>query len=196
MPRYREPVRALLLTILATLGGLGLLAGCSSTDPDGDASSGRSSSGVDADLTELEDGTVIPEWAGAPLNPFDLRAGQCFNEASWVDLEQDRRISVTAAIDCAQPHDKEVYFEAEFPAPNGAPFPGDDAMTEWSTEQCYEAFHDFVGQEYELSVYGIDFLQPTQETFEHPIGRHRRVSCYLFDTSGEKKVESARGSGL
>ena len=173
-----------------------LVAGCSSTGPDDDASSGRQSSGADTDLTQLEDGTVIPEWAGAPLNPFDLRAGQCFNEASWVDLEQDRRISVTAAIDCSQPHDKEVYFEAEFPAPNGAPFPGDDAMTDWSTEQCYEAFRDFVGQEYELSTFGIDFLHPTQETFEHPIGRHRRVSCYLYDTSGEKKVESARGSGL
>lgn len=196
MPRYREPVRALFLTTIAALVCLVVVAGCSSTDSGGDAASGRQSSGVDADLGELEDGTVIPEWAGAPLNPFDLRAGQCFNEASWVDLEQDRRISVTAAIDCSQPHDKEVYFEAEFPAPNGAPFPGDDAMTEWSTEQCYRAFHDFVGEEYELSVYGIDFLQPTQETFEHPVGRHRRVSCYLFDTSGEKKVESARGSGL
>ena len=183
--------------ILAFLSGVLLLTGCSSGgDGGGDTPAAGQSSPLDADSVDGDEATQIPEWAGAPLNPFDLRSGQCFNEASWVDLEQDRRISVTAAIDCSQPHDKEVYFEAEFPAPNGAPFPGDDAMTMWSTELCYEAFQDFVGQEYELSVFGIDFLQPTQETFEHPIGRHRRVSCYLYDTTGEKKVESARSSGL
>ena len=173
-----------------------LLAGCSSATSGADGSPERATSpGESVDAADGDE-TEIPEWTGAPLNPFDLRAGQCFNEASWIDLEQDRRISVTAAIDCAQPHDKEVYFEAEFPAPNGAPFPGDSAMTAWSTELCYEAFADFVGEEYELSVYGIDFLQPTQQTFEHPVGRHRRVSCYLFDTTGEQLVETARGSAL
>ena len=167
------------------------LVACSS-DPSGDAGfGGRSASGRAVDGSEV-DATEEPDWRGAPLNPFDLRAGQCFNEASWIDLEQERRISITATIDCEQPHDKEVYFEAEFPAPAGAPFPGDDAMTAWSTELCYEAFDDFVGLEYELSIYGIDFLQPTQETFEHPVGLHRRVSCYVYDSSGEQMVDTAR----
>ena len=182
--------------VAIVIGALFALGACSSADSEANSGSAGSDSESAAAGVETDDPTVEPEWTGAPLNPFDLRSGQCFNEASWIDAEQDRRISITAAIDCAEPHDKEVYFEAEFPAPAGAPFPGDTAMTAWSTELCYEAFEPFVGREYELSIYGIDFLQPTQETFEHPVGRHRRVSCYLYDTSGEQMTDSARLSGL
>ncbi|MGI9605020.1 MAG: septum formation family protein [Acidimicrobiales bacterium] len=169
------------------------IAACSSADETSDGPTnpaddqGRgASSDVDVDGE--------PDWEGAPLNPFDLRAGACFNEVSWTDREQNRRINITAAVDCSRPHDKEVYHEAEFPAPNGAPFPGEDALSAWSTEVCYEAFEDFVGAEYELSVYDIDFLQPTQETFEHPVGRHRRVTCFLFNTEEDKSFGTARGA--
>lgn len=137
-----------------------------------------------------------PDWTGAPVNPFDLRAGDCYNEVSWIDEDQERRINITAKIDCAEPHDREVYFEEEFPAPQNAPFPGDVKMSEWSTELCYGAFSGFVGLEYELSIYGIDFLQPTKETFEHPVGRHRRVTCSLYDTTDNQVVGTARGSRL
>lgn len=182
-----------LLILLAVLVSLGA---CSSEGAEADTGSEDASSEDSTSESEEEDESAIPEWTGAPLNPFDLRSGQCFNEVSWIDEVQERRINITAAIDCNQPHDKEVYHEAEFPAPNGAPYPGELKMSEWSTEVCYEAFEDFVGEEYELSMYGIDFLQPTQETFEHPVGRHRRVTCFLYDTGGEPLTTSARGSAL
>ena len=53
-----------------------------------------------------------------------------------------------------------------------------------------------MGEEYELSVYGIEYLQPTKDTFEHPVGRHRRVSCFLYDTAGEPLTQSARDTGI
>lgn len=137
-----------------------------------------------------------PDWTGAQLNPYDLRVGQCFSEWSWFDDDFDRRINITAAIDCNEPHKKEVFHEAEFPAPNGAPFPGETKMTEWSTDLCYSAFADFVGVDYELSVYGIDFIQPTQETFEHPVGRHRRVTCVLFHIDDLELEGSARQTAV
>lgn len=137
-----------------------------------------------------------PDWTGAQLNPYDLRVGQCFSEWSWFDDDFDRRINITAAVDCSQPHKKEVFHEAEFPAPNGAPFPGETKMTEWSTDLCYSAFADFVGVDYELSVYGIDFIQPTQETFEHPVGRHRRVTCVLFHIDDIELEGSARQTAV
>ena len=185
-------LRRLLLVLTAVMA----LAACSSDAADGDTDTEDTSAETDETATADENEDTIPQVNGAPLNPFDLRSGQCFNEVSWIDEVQERRINVTAAIDCNQPHDKEVYHEAEFPAPNGAPFPGELKMSEWSTELCYEAFLDFVGEEYELSIYGIDFLQPTQETFEHPVGRHRRVTCFLYDTSGEQLTASARGSAI
>jgi hypothetical protein len=133
-----------------------------------------------------------PEWTGAQLNRYDLRVGNCFSEWSWFDEEFDRRINITAAVDCGETHLREVFHEAEFPAPNGAPFPGEAKMTEWSTDLCYGAFADSVGVEYELSVYGIDFIQPTQETFEHPVGRHRRVTCILYHVDDDELMGSAR----
>ncbi|MBT8207340.1 MAG: septum formation family protein [Acidimicrobiia bacterium] len=173
------------------LASLVVLGACTSSPDELAESPNAESEGNDTAEVEELDETVEPEWAGAPLNPFDLRKGQCFNEVSWIDVVQDRRIEITAAIDCDQPHDKEMYHEIEFPAPNGAPFPGETKMTEWSTERCFDAFEDFVGEEYVLSAYEIGFLQPTQETFEHPVGRHRRVTCYLYDDAGDKLTESA-----
>jgi hypothetical protein len=182
--------------ILVVFTVLGARTACSSDSGDSESSSNDGADPTDGTTEDETDESAIPEWSGDPLNPFDLRSGQCFNEVSWIDEVQERRINITAAIDCAQPHDKEVYFEAEFPAPNGAPFPGDVKMGEWSTEVCYDAFSDFVGEEYELSKYGIDYLQPTKDTFEHPVGRHRRVTCFLYDTGGEQLTSTARGSAV
>ena len=69
-------------------------------------------------------------------------------------------------------------------------------MSEWSTEVCYGAFEGFVGLEYELSKYEISFIHPTQATFEHEVGRHRRVACVLYDIGGEDLTGSARDTGF
>jgi hypothetical protein len=172
------------------------LFGCSSSTEElaqdenpADAIDGGSAVRVDESDSE-------PDWTGAQLNRYDLRVGNCFSEWSWFDEQFDRRINITASVDCGETHLREVFHEAEFPAPNGAPFPGETKMTEWSTDLCYGAFADFVGLEYELSVYGIDFIQPTQETFEHPVGRHRRVTCILYNVDEEELVGSARLTAL
>lgn len=175
-----------------------IASACSSADGDESAEAegppGVTAEVDDATATEVDD--APPQVAGAPLNPFDLRAGQCYNEGSWFDEERETRIELTASVTCDRPHQREVFFEAEFPAPNGAPFPGEVSMEEWSTELCYGAFEDFVGLEYELSRYEISFIHPTEATFEHEVGRHRRVTCVLFDLSGEELVGSAQGTGL
>ena len=174
-----------------------LASACSSGTDDPEKNTVSAAESASTDETESAgDATAPPIVPGAPLNPFDLRAGQCFNEGSWYDEVLERRIDLTAMVECDQPHQREVFHEAEFPAPNGAPFPGETKMTEWSTQLCYAAFSEFVDAEYELSVYEIDFLQPTQETFEHPVGRHRRVTCFLFDQSTEMVTGSARATGL
>lgn len=180
-----------------------LLAACSSDGEQAEAvkdSFDNASIAIVSDETGDEETSVpesdIPDVPGAPLNRFDLQVGQCFNEGSWYDENLDRRVDLTAAVDCTQEHQSEVYHEASFPAPNGAPFPGDDKMTEWSTQVCYEQFAPFVGADYEESLFEIGFVQPTRDTFEHPVGRHRRVFCYVHPTTAEPTVGSAANSGL
>ena len=147
-------------------------------------------------VEQIEPEPDVPDVPGAPLNRFELQVGQCFNEGSWYDEELDRRIDLTASTSCEGDHQGEVYHEAEFPAPNGALFPGDDTLSEWSTQVCYNAFSEFVDAEYEVSSLEIGVVQPTRQTFEDEVGRHRRVFCYVFDPSGQDSVGSAEGSGL
>ncbi len=188
--RRRLRIALLLVTLVASA--------CSSTDStDGENASNGQGSASDSSGTDVEVNVEAPpNVPGAPLNPFDLRAGQCFNEGSWYDEVLERRIDLTAMVECDQPHQKEMYHEAEFPAPAGAPYPGEAKMTEWSTQVCYEAFVGFVGEEYELSQFELGFLQPTEATFEHEVGRHRRVTCYLFDPSQEVVTGSAKSAGV
>jgi len=185
--------------IVSLVIALGLFAAACSSAPDEDTTgveSEQTTASVESQETAEDEAEDVPVVAGAPLNPFDLRAGQCYNEGSWYDDERERRIELTASVGCELSHQREVYFEAEFPAPNGAPFPGDVKMTEWSTELCYGAFEEFVGTQYEVSQYEISFIQPTEATFEHEVGRHRRVTCVLFDLDGEELTGSARNTGL
>ncbi len=198
----RRSLIALLLALAAIAGA------CSSTgDLDGALNAESNLDGLiasnDDDNSEDEDDSdaasdepEIPSVPGAPLNRFDLQVGQCFNEGSWYDEVLDRRVDLTASIDCGQEHQSEVYHEAEFPAPSGAPFPGEDSMTEWSTQVCYDQFAAFVDAEYEASAFEIGIVAPTKDTFEHPVGRHRRVFCYVYESSGETTSGSARGAGF
>jgi hypothetical protein len=190
-------VASVRFSLLRITVALALLTGaCSSTeaDPSGELTPSNNTRQQFSEVSKEDGGE--PDWTGAQLNPYDLRAGQCFSEWSWFDTEFDRRINITAAVGCAEPHKREVFYEAEFPAPNGAPFPGETKMTEWSTDLCYDAFADFVGTEYELSIYGIDFIQPTRETFEHPVGRHRRVTCIIYHIDGDDLEGSAQQSAI
>lgn len=193
--KHRTPLQSLLLFSFALI-----FAACSSSSSDATSTAVESpdvlSEPADSEQVETQvlSEAAVPEVPGAPLNRFDLQVGDCFNEGSWFDEELDRRIDLTASIDCDQPHQNEVYFDAAFPAPASAQFPGDDALAEWSTQLCYDAFEPFIGLEYELSAYEIGFVQPTRETFEHPVGLHRRVFCYVFDVAGSDVVGTVEGS--
>ncbi len=173
-----------------------LIAGCSSGTGDELGGSDESGGPSDGPAADDEDLPAEPEWTGAPLNPFDLEVGQCFNEYSWVDVDLDQRINLTTVVGCAEAHDREVYHSAEFPAGAGAPFPGETTMEAFSTELCYDAFEGFIGLEYELSEYQLSFLHPTKETFEHPVGRHRRVLCFIHPSNGAQTESSAAGLGV
>ena len=67
-------------------------------------------------------------------------------------------------------------------------------IDEDSAEICYNAFEPFVGQAYEYSIYEVNFLRPTKETWEQL--DDREVVCYLFDMQGSLKTGSAANSGL
>lgn len=191
---------------LALLALAGVLAGCGGEEdeagpddlapvrilrPDPEA--------VEGTDTLRRDGLPVVEETdrleGLVVNRYELEAGQCFN--SYLTALGDNQFQqLTTVVDCAGPHDGEVYFQVFHPAEAGEPYPGPDEMQAWAQRQCYEQFEGFVGQEYELSELDIGILHPTDETWSDPIGRHREVTCYVEAWRGGRLLGSTRGSGF
>ena len=185
---------------------LALLGGCSTgedqAEPD-DAAAVRilrpDPEAAEAEEVERLGGLPVVEETdrleGLIVNPYDLDVGQCFN--SYLTALGDNEFQeLTTMVDCAGPHDGEVYFQIFHPALFGEPYPGTEEMESWAQQHCYEQFAGFVGQEYELSELDIGMLLPTSETWTDPIGRHREVTCYLEAWRGGRLLGSMRFSGF
>ena len=120
-------------------------------------------------------------------NVFSLEVGQCFLDDIASGGEEVENVDI---VDCEKPHLNEIYAVVDLPE-------GDFPLVfidEDSAEICYNAFEPFVGQAYEYSIYEVNFLRPTKETWEQL--DDREVVCYLFDMQGSLKTGSAANSGL
>lgn len=197
---------------LRRLAGAALLAaavgaagGCSSTgEQTGGAESApvriiRPDPGSGADEVQRREGLPVVEETdrleGLIVNPYDMEVGECFN--SYLTVLGDNQFQeLTTIVDCTGPHDGEIYFQVVHPAEAGEPYPGPDEMHSWAESHCYDHFERFVGQEYELSELEIGLLQPSEETWSDPIGRHREVTCYVEAWRGGRLLGSMRGSGF
>ena len=149
--------------------------------------------------TQRRDGLPVVEETdrleGLIINPFDLESGQCFNNY-LTSLGDNQFEELTTVVDCAGPHDGEVYFQVFHPGEVGEPYPGRDEMLAWAQQHCYTQFEGFVGQEYEVSQLEIGILHPTDVTWSDPIGRHREVTCYVEAWRGGRLLGSMRLSGF
>lgn len=110
---------------------------------------------------------------------LDLVVGDCFND---VDEEQITEVPI---VDCATPHDNEVYYllEVEF----------DDYPTNLSElgyNGCLEHFDAFVGEPFEESKYQVYPMTPTSSSWEN---NDREVVCSVW-VSGEKMTGTAKAS--
>jgi hypothetical protein len=122
-------------------------------------------------------GDAPPLVVGAPTIMEELDAGDCFNEYRW--MQDGRRVDVVTEISCSEPHTGEVYLVAQYPAPFGTPYPGDDAMARYARGVCYQGFEAFVGVPYEVSAFEIGTVTPGQANFEDEAARYRGITCYV-----------------
>lgn len=111
-----------------------------------------------------------------------LQVGDC------VSLEPSDNGDKTVRVDCAQPHNQEVFYS--FAMPNGD-FPGYFEIGDAAQDECTSAFEDYVGVPWEQSDYTYDFAAPDEETWAQG---ERTITCLLEDASGERLTGSARGT--
>lgn len=114
--------------------------------------------------------------SGHLVHYTSLKVGECISgpelrstTGTWPDLLQVQP--------CAQQHDAEVFFVADFGEAT-QPYPGDDAVDrEWTTS-CNRAFRAYVGVEYRYSVLVYRGWTPTRESWEHG---DRNAGCFAYD---------------
>ena len=116
-------------------------------------------------------------------NVLRLDVGTCFDDPT--DIEGG--VDSVPIIDCAEPHDNEVYANRELTEDE---FPGTEGIEDRSGEVCLAAFADYVGIAYEESVYDIGWMNPTSETWA--LG-DREVICFGFEMEFAKISGSIRG---
>ena len=118
---------------------------------------------------------------------FDLGIGDCFNDQA--DLTQTQ-VSAVPTVDCAEPHDNEIYFEYSM---SGSTFPGENAILEEASTRCLTAFEPFVGNNYADSFLEIFPITPTAGSWAEG---DRVVYCALYAIDLSKLTGSMRGSRL
>ncbi len=109
----------------------------------------------------------------------DLTVGECINEPD------EEIITNIKTVDCAELHDYEVFQSVSVPYTNEAPYPGDEELFWESLDICVGYFAGFVGMEYADSVYDINAIYPTQESWEDQDDRETTCLIAQYSSAGE-----------
>lgn len=116
----------------------------------------------------------------------DLAIGDCLNEPS------DELITSVETITCDEPHDYEVYAVVRLLDPTTAPYPGQDQTYFASIESCFLWFEGYVGLAYADSVYDINTIYPTEESWDDE--EDREVICLVAEPSFSGGIVPVTGS--
>ncbi|HET9497707.1 MAG TPA: septum formation family protein [Candidatus Limnocylindria bacterium] len=132
----------------------------------------------------LSSGLVVALAACGSASVFDLTVGDCFD-----DPPESGEISSVTAVDCAEPHDNEVY--ALFDYDGSGEYPGEGTLSTAADEGCRDRFDAYVGTPYLESEVYYTHLIPTEESWGDG---DREIVCVLY-IPDEKIEGSLEGSG-
>ena len=121
---------------------------------------------------------------------LSLDVGECFDDWDGSLDGATQEVSDVPVVDCAEPHDNEVYSVSNMPAGS---FPGDTAIEDWTIARCEETFDRYVGTAYVDSRLDFGALFPTQDTWDDG---DTEVICFLWDIEFLKLTGSMQGSGI
>ncbi len=117
---------------------------------------------------------------------YDVTVGDCLMQP-----EDASEVTSVEVVDCAQPHDYELY--AEFEVDMADSWPGTDAIADAADLGCYDAFGDFVGVPYEESELFYMYYSPSQESWEQD--DDRLIQCLVFEASDDFGADVVSGVG-
>ncbi len=118
----------------------------------------------------------------------DLGPGDCFDDET-VNGEFVEEAQTVPMVDCADPHDNEVYANLDF---EGGVYPGDTALYEEGLASCLPLFEGYVGSPYETSRLDIFPITPVADGWADG---DRNLTCVLYDLNLSKLTGSMKDSG-
>ena len=119
---------------------------------------------------------------------FALDEGACVETLP----DEDDLVMSLPVVDCAEPHEAEVYLVVELNPDRSRNYPGDTEVELETQNECGEAFESFVGLEYQDSVLEVFYLVPQDLSWRSSRGE---VTCLIFDPGNPTTVgtlENAR----
>ena len=121
----------------------------------------------------------------------DLVVGECINEPD------EEIITDIKTVDCNELHDYEVYEVIQVPYGTTAAYPGDENLFWEVLEMCVGHFDSFVGLDYADSIYDVNAIYPTRESWEEQDDREATCLISQYSSSGDilQVSGSLRGVG-
>lgn len=120
---------------------------------------------------------------GATVEELQLAVGECILNSA-VSSEGESEVNSLPRVDCAEPHDGEVFHVEEMTELT------EEALTA-GDETCYAEYEAYVGVPYEESVYYYTTMTPTQSSWD--LG-DRQLACILVGDEGTQLTGSLKGS--
>ena len=179
-------VAALVVAVLAVIVLLGVVvSGSPEEEADPLAAPATSAPSASTATTGTTATTVPP----API--VGLATGECWNDPAVTDLRGESS-GETVEVPCAEPHQAEVYALVYHPAPQDAPYPGDDALFEFGDDQCAIRFQGFVGRNLDESLLNVMVSYPIERGW---LFEDRTIICSVYALDGSMLTGSVAGSG-
>lgn len=136
-------------------------------------------------------GLFGPDEPGDAVGVLELEEGDCL----LAPAEPQAEITTVRTVDCAQPHEQEVYLVEPFvDADGGTPkeYPGDATLTAFAEGLCLEEFEGYVGVDYRDSSLYFTYLLPSARGWQQG---DRSVVC-VVTTTGEQLEASVLRAGI
>lgn len=119
---------------------------------------------------------------GGNTSAFNVEVGQCVQNA------ESEKISDLQVIDCAKPHQAEIFYTVELSAKQRIP---EEDLSDYARDTCIDAFEDYVGRSYEESELDTTELYPSEESWATG---ERTIACFAISADGEPLVGSVKDS--
>jgi len=122
---------------------------------------------------------------------FTLVPGDCF------DIPADAQIGDIPTLDCAKPHDAEVFVAvkmiAEQPTAGPVAYPGAGQIAVWVENNCGLAAEEaYLGAGSRKTGLVVGYFFPDADAWAHG---QQQVTCYLHTAGGSKLTTSVRSAG-